>query len=313
MIVAVNAALIAAIVRFRDATRLASRAASRPPAGRCGRSSARSRPLALAIFVFGVVATTNVREVEPTGSNGLGTARRPPRSASGACRSWRRSRGRSRPWAGAVTRAGADRGGAAGDRRDRPAMAVALRVPGRAARAADLLLRRAGRPRGHGRRPQHHLDRRPAHLVGAGAGRAGAGVAGQRHRDLVQGRPRGPLRGPLDGLLGHRVPRDALLGAGGQRPRVPRLRRAPGDRALRRPGAWSWRDRPGDAADDRRPARGRDPGAALSAPTLDRARDERRPQVGRADVHRDRPLLPGDRGDRVRADADPADRARQPR
>lgn len=72
LIVAVNAALIAAIVRFRDrrgrepSRFAAARGALRPIVGALS-------ALALAIFVYGVVATTNVREVEPTGSNGLGT------------------------------------------------------------------------------------------------------------------------------------------------------------------------------------------------------------------------------------------------
>ena len=75
------------------------------------------------------------------------------------------------------------------DQRDRPAVAVAVRVPGRPARRPDLLLRRAGRPGRHRGRPPHHLDRRHAPLVHPGARRPGR--RGPRRR-----RPR-PGSGPI--------------------------------------------------------------------------------------------------------------------
>ena len=68
------------------------------------------------------------------------------------------------------------------DRRDRPAVAVALRVSRRDARAPHLHLRRARGPGRHAGDPQHHLDRRPAQLVGAGARRPGPGDARRRRR-----------------------------------------------------------------------------------------------------------------------------------
>ncbi len=69
-LLAVNAALIAAVVRFRERRggeprRLAAgRGALRPITAVLG-------ALALAIFIFGVVMTSDVREVEPTGPEGL--------------------------------------------------------------------------------------------------------------------------------------------------------------------------------------------------------------------------------------------------
>ena len=73
IIVAVNAALILAVVRFRERR---GREAAQVEAGRGA-----LRPvlgvlsiLALAIFVFGVVRTGDVRSVEPSGPNGLGAS-----------------------------------------------------------------------------------------------------------------------------------------------------------------------------------------------------------------------------------------------
>jgi cytochrome c oxidase subunit 2 len=72
LIVAVNAALIAAVVRFRERRgheprRLtAARGALRPVAGALAL-------LAAAVFVYGVITATNAREVEPSGPNGLST------------------------------------------------------------------------------------------------------------------------------------------------------------------------------------------------------------------------------------------------
>lgn len=71
LIVIVNAALIAAVVRFRDRRGreprrfAAGRGALRPVIG--GLSL-----LALAVFVYGVIQTVDVREVEPSGPSGLG-------------------------------------------------------------------------------------------------------------------------------------------------------------------------------------------------------------------------------------------------
>ena len=68
--VAVNVALIAAVVRFRErrgrrpAQLAAGRGAFRPVLGVLG-------ALAVAVFVFGVVITEDVREVEPSGPDGL--------------------------------------------------------------------------------------------------------------------------------------------------------------------------------------------------------------------------------------------------
>jgi cytochrome c oxidase subunit 2 len=72
LIIAVNAALIAAVIRFRErrgrepSRFTAGRGALRPIVGSLA-------VLAVAIFAYGVVATTDVREIESTGPNGLGT------------------------------------------------------------------------------------------------------------------------------------------------------------------------------------------------------------------------------------------------
>ena len=70
LIIAVNAALIAAIVRFRHRR---GREAARFAAGRGALLPAIAgfAVLAIAIFVFGVIETVNVRDVEPSGSDGL--------------------------------------------------------------------------------------------------------------------------------------------------------------------------------------------------------------------------------------------------
>lgn len=73
IIAAVNVALILAVVRFRErrgrepARVHAGRGALLPVLGVLGL-------LALAVFVFGVVRTADVRSVEPAGANGLGSA-----------------------------------------------------------------------------------------------------------------------------------------------------------------------------------------------------------------------------------------------
>lgn len=72
LIVAVNAALIAAVVRFRERRGheprrfTAARGALRPVAGALA-------VVAAAVFVYGVITATNAREVEPSGPNGLST------------------------------------------------------------------------------------------------------------------------------------------------------------------------------------------------------------------------------------------------
>lgn len=73
LIIAINAAMIVAVVRFRErrgrepARFAAGRGALRP-------AIAALTALALALFVFGVVQTADVRSVEPSGPNGLGAS-----------------------------------------------------------------------------------------------------------------------------------------------------------------------------------------------------------------------------------------------
>lgn len=73
VIVVVNAALIAAVLRFRErrgrepARFAAGRGALRPVVGALSL-------LAIAIFVYGVIVTDDVREIEPSGPDGLGAA-----------------------------------------------------------------------------------------------------------------------------------------------------------------------------------------------------------------------------------------------
>lgn len=73
VIIAVNVALIAAVLRFREqrgrepSRFAAGRGALRPVVGALSL-------LAIVIFVYGVIVTTDVREIEPTGPSGLGTA-----------------------------------------------------------------------------------------------------------------------------------------------------------------------------------------------------------------------------------------------
>jgi cytochrome c oxidase subunit 2 len=73
VIVVVNAALIAAVLRFRErrgrepSRFAAGRGALRPVVGSLS-------VLALVIFVYGVIMTEDVREIEPSGPNGLGAA-----------------------------------------------------------------------------------------------------------------------------------------------------------------------------------------------------------------------------------------------
>lgn len=71
-LVAINVALIVAVVRFRERRGeeprryAAGRGALRPVAGVLGLT-------ALGIFIFGVVMTTDIRKIEPTGAEGLGS------------------------------------------------------------------------------------------------------------------------------------------------------------------------------------------------------------------------------------------------
>jgi cytochrome c oxidase subunit 2 len=73
LLVVINAALIAALVRFRDrrdrrpARLAAGRGALRPVLGALSL-------IAIAIFVYGIVVTGDVREIEPSGPGGLNAA-----------------------------------------------------------------------------------------------------------------------------------------------------------------------------------------------------------------------------------------------
>jgi heme/copper-type cytochrome/quinol oxidase subunit 2 len=69
-LVAINAALIVAVLRFRDRR---GREPARFSAGRGALTpvAAALSLAAIAIFVFGVVVTSDVREIEPTGASGL--------------------------------------------------------------------------------------------------------------------------------------------------------------------------------------------------------------------------------------------------
>jgi cytochrome c oxidase subunit II len=71
LIVLINAALIAAVLRFRERR---GREPSRFAAGRGAHRPvvAALALLAVAVFVFGVISTTSVRDTEPSGPNGLG-------------------------------------------------------------------------------------------------------------------------------------------------------------------------------------------------------------------------------------------------
>jgi cytochrome c oxidase subunit 2 len=71
--VAINLALIVAVLRFRE------RRGREPSRFAAGRGALRPviaslSAIAIAIFVFGVVMTSKVRDVEPSGPNGLGAA-----------------------------------------------------------------------------------------------------------------------------------------------------------------------------------------------------------------------------------------------
>jgi cytochrome c oxidase subunit 2 len=83
LVLAINAALIVAILRFREQR---GREPSRFAAGRGA-----LRPvvaglslLAVAVFVFGILMTTSVRDVEPSGPNGLGAGATAQVGVSGA-------------------------------------------------------------------------------------------------------------------------------------------------------------------------------------------------------------------------------------
>ena len=269
--------------------------------------------------------TDDVREIEPSGPNGLGAAADRPGRASTACPPPPALEGdRVGDRRGADHRRGADRDEPAADRRDRPAVAVAVRVPGRPAGPAHLLLRRAGRP---GRHPVilNITSTDVLHtLVGAGARRPGPGRARRRRPDLVQGRRGGPLRGPLDGVLRHRLPGDARLGAGGQRARVRGLRRAARRADLREAQGIVQRGRRQQADPEpdggrrvtRRPSDPRPEVVTRGVPAprqawIERATSADHKTVGAA-LHRHRARLPRARGGRVRAHAGAADRAREP-
>jgi cytochrome c oxidase subunit 2 len=73
LIVLVNAALIGAVVRFRERR---GREPSRFAAGRGAHRPvvAALTLLAVAVFVFGVISTSSVRDVEDSGPNGLGSS-----------------------------------------------------------------------------------------------------------------------------------------------------------------------------------------------------------------------------------------------
>jgi cytochrome c oxidase subunit 2 len=73
LVIGVNAALIAAVVKFR------ARRGHEPSRFAAGRGALRPvgaalTVLALAIFVYGVIVTANVREIEPSGPDGLGAS-----------------------------------------------------------------------------------------------------------------------------------------------------------------------------------------------------------------------------------------------
>lgn len=73
VLIAVNAALIAAIVKFRE------RRGREPSRFAAGRGALRPiatglTVVALAIFLYGVIVTGDVREIEPSGPDGLGAA-----------------------------------------------------------------------------------------------------------------------------------------------------------------------------------------------------------------------------------------------
>jgi cytochrome c oxidase subunit 2 len=83
LIVLINAALIAAVLRFRERR---GREPSRFAAGRGAHRPvvAALAVLAVAIFVFGVISTSSVRDVESSGSNGLGGSATAQVGVSGA-------------------------------------------------------------------------------------------------------------------------------------------------------------------------------------------------------------------------------------
>ena len=108
LIVVVNAALIVAVVRFRErrgrepARFAAGRGALRPVLGVLS-------VLALAIFIFGVIQTDDAREIEPSGPNGSASTDRPGgRQGPGAVRDRRRRGVRDRLGAGQRVRADRD-------------------------------------------------------------------------------------------------------------------------------------------------------------------------------------------------------------
>ena len=72
VVVVINAALIVALVRFRERR---GREPSRFAAGRGAlRPVVALSLLAVVIFVYGVLVTNDVREIEQSGPNGLGAA-----------------------------------------------------------------------------------------------------------------------------------------------------------------------------------------------------------------------------------------------
>ena len=279
--VAINAALIAAVVRFRarrDETAGAER--RRPRRRRRGRRGARrARPRDLRPRHR--LHRVDPRRPRPSGPDGLQAA---------ATRTAQVNVGRPRP----PTAPDPD------DQRDRPAVAVALRVPGEGVRRPDLppclLLRGARRPRGHDGDPQRDLDRRRPPLVGARRwpARSTRSRARSRRPGSRPTRP-GDLRGPLLPVLRARLRDDADAGRGRQRRRSTR----PGSptqqaRSPRRQQAVVKRARPTTPpaeavrarmtpADPSPPPAPRSSPASVPAraPRLDPMHDRDRPQAGR--------------------------------
>ena len=217
----------------------APRPRARAAHGRARRSSRRVAillgVLAVAVFVFGIVMTT----MTPARSRPrarTGSPPRPPRPPGRGPRCLQAGAqptpprtSRNRQPAGAHDEPGDRR--PAGDRRDRPAVAVALRVPGRPqpasrASARSPSLRPARRPRRHHRCVLNITSTDVLHSwsVPALGGQVEA-VPGETSRPGSRPTRSAPTPA-LDRLLGHRLPGDAHLGAGRDRARVPGLRQA---------------------------------------------------------------------------------------
>ncbi len=170
------------------------------------------------------------------------------------------------------------------DRGDRPAVAVALRLPER-----SLLLLQAGRPGRHRRRPRPRLHRRRPHLGRARPRRqARRGPRQAQPRRLPRRRRRRLLRAVGDplrpGLRG-----DADRGRSRLARGIRRLHRAPEDRHPGGPGPGRGPDRRAETCHERAPApRARRRRLPAAPAALGRARDQRRPQGRRPDPDRRR-------------------------